>query len=454
MNTERLAAAATAARTRIPAQGIAAAVVAGDAVVWQCCEGMADATNHHPVTSNTLFSVASITKTMAAFTVLAAKEAGVLALDDDVNTRLREIRVGRDDRSWPRPRIVDLLTHTAGLSDLSNWMSILRPWRSNKSGVQPLSVREVTGPVVKPHAPPGQKWSYSNTGFQLLGQAVEDATGCGFSDLLAEHVFSRAEMKTATYRTPSSAEVALGYERKDGGLVPAAPVGEMWADGGVWASLDDMTAYARHLLRPSKNGLPPAWCTEAFAPHYQLAGRFDRQGLSWARRPFAGHETVAHGGNTDGFSAYLVLAPDDGVGCVVLLNTATYLGSAALAFELLAAALDLDSPSADLPAPPLSLRLDDFVGAYHPAPGLFTNEMAWGAFGGRARVERAGDGLSLRGRFGLLRKPLPLHPLAEAPDRFRLLYDDAALDIDFFRAADGRVEGLLVNSVNLVLFRK
>jgi hypothetical protein len=101
------------------------------------------------------------------------------------------------------------------------------------------------------------------------------------------------------------------------------------------------------------------------------------------------HRVVGHDGNLPGFAAGLLVAPDDGLGVVVLTNTATPFGAHLLTRVVLGALLEVPDPAAQLPRQAVAdqpHRWVQLAGFYAPDPGLLTNVRAWQLFGGEVQV--------------------------------------------------------------------
>jgi CubicO group peptidase (beta-lactamase class C family) len=216
--------------------------------------GYANAEARTPITPSTLFQIGSISKSMTATVIHQFAAEGRFKLSDRISDLLPSIPL----RSGNAITLQNLLDHTAGLPDGAPMFPEGGLW---------------TGFA------PGTHWSYSNTGYAILGKLAEHVGGRPLNRLLAERIFTPLRMSrshgaiTADDRT----RYAQGYEASDelpfARGVPLAPAA--WVDvtdgaGSVASTADDMTAWLRNLANAAKGrgsvGLPPA-LAHAYATH-------------------------------------------------------------------------------------------------------------------------------------------------------------------------------------------
>jgi hypothetical protein len=271
---------------------------------------------------------------------------------------------------------------------------------------------------------PGTKWVYSNHGFAVLGQIVQDVSGQSLDCYLREHVFEPLGMvHTDLVRSERvRRNLATGYVLRSQGLRPVR-VREVPAlgAGAAYSTTADMARYVTALLNRGSNGhgsvLAPSTVTTMFEPHFQPDPRVPGMGLGFLLGAEGGHRTVGHDGIVSGFLSQMTIAPDDGVGIVVLGNTGGLDGRGApdpLGAALLRRLLDLpdDSLRSDLPMHPENWG--DICGWYSPDPGPITNLFTRLFMGAGAEVTVRGGHLLLR----------PLTPILAMRRGMRLYPDD------------------------------
>jgi CubicO group peptidase (beta-lactamase class C family) len=417
--------AVVASLDRWPTAGLAVVIVRDGQPDRFLGHGIADIASRAPMTAETVFRIGSVTKTMTALAVMQLCEQGLVDLDVPAQGYLRSFRLVPAGADLPPVTVRHLLTHTAGIGYWRRWSDLLRPGVGSGNvarAVRPMADYYRDGLPVE--VAPGTKWMYSNHGFATLGQIVEDLTGEAIDRYLRDHVFSPLGMDrtdlTDTERV--GAGRATGYVLRARGLVPATErEAATPAASSVRSTPQDLARYATALLHGGANEhgtvLEPGTLALMFRPHHQPDPRVPGYGLGFELGEEDGHRTISHGGILSGFLTQLTLAPDDGVGVVVLANTGALDGRGApetLAVTLLRRLLGLpDQPiRTDLPARPEAWA--ELCGWYGMAPGPLTNTFNRLTFGAGVEV------VVRRGHLMLL----PLSPIPALRRGFRLHPDD------------------------------
>jgi CubicO group peptidase (beta-lactamase class C family) len=317
---------------RWPAVGLALGVVRDGSLDFFSGHGLADIATNTPVTEDTVFRVASITKTFTAVAVMQLWERGRIDLDAPANDYLRAYRLIPARSGWRAATVRHLLTHTAGIGEVAHPSGLLH-WpefgESVPAGRPVPSLAEFYRGGLRIHAEPGSRFVYANHGFGTLGQIVADVSGQPLDRYLREHVFDPLGMDhTDLVRSDRvRARLATGYELRAGGARPVADF-EMVTVGAdsVYSTMRDMARYVAALLRGGSNEhgsiLEPRTVATMFEPHYQPDARVPGFGLGFFRGTAGGHRLVEHQGILSGFNSQILLAPDDGVGVLAFTNGA------------------------------------------------------------------------------------------------------------------------------------
>jgi CubicO group peptidase (beta-lactamase class C family) len=294
--------------------GVGIAVIENGRVAWVRSYGLADVAAQRPVTTATLFQAASISKPVAATAALTLVDDRVLALDGDVNTKLR---------SWKVPphgfaeavTLRRLLSHTAGLT--VHGFPGYAPAGAVPSTVQILNGLPPTNTApVRVDVEPGSQWRYSGGGYVVVQTLLSDVTGKPFPQLMQERVFGPAAMRTSSVEQPLPpplrALAATAY-RGDGKAVEGNHhlYPEM-AAAGLWTTPSELAQWALAL----DDLLAPATLQEMYT--VQEKGYF---GLGVALRGRRKDLEVSHGGSNVGFRCTLVYYPRRGSGVVVMTNS-------------------------------------------------------------------------------------------------------------------------------------
>ncbi len=237
------------AKHKVP--GASVAVIDGFGVVWAEGFGLRGAGAPDPVTPDTLFQAASISKPVAAAAALRLVEQGKLSLDEDVNAKLRSWRVPSHEFQKP-VTLRGIVAHNAGLT-----VHGFRGYAEGEAVPTLPQLLDGTKPAnsaaIRVNVEPGTTWRYSGGGYCVLQQLLLDVTGKQFPALLRELVLDRAGMKRSTYAQPlpkpREKEAALGH-RADGKIVAGRwhQYPEM-AAAGLWTTPSDLARFFIELQR-------------------------------------------------------------------------------------------------------------------------------------------------------------------------------------------------------------
>jgi CubicO group peptidase (beta-lactamase class C family) len=328
--------------------GVAVAVVKPGESRAVTCMGVADTRTARRAEPETVFRIASVTKTMTAIGLMQLREGGRFRLDDPVNDYLTSFRI-EPRPSWPEVTFRHLLTHTAGIGEIPRLSDVVNPAAFGlEPGSRGADLATLYRGSLRPEIPAGTKWAYANHGFAVVGQLVQDISGTPLPEYMRERVFDPLRMMTTDYlRTDRVAgDVATGHRARRGQSRPVRDYDRsLLGPGAVRSTLSDMATYADALLRTGAGQEGPILrqetLTEMWSPQFSPDPRIPGMGLAFFLHDFDGHPVVGHDGNLPGFASALLLAPEDRVGVVVLTNTATLFGAHLLAETTLRSELGL-----------------------------------------------------------------------------------------------------------------
>ena len=297
---------------------------------------------------------------------------------------------------------------------------------------------------------------------------MEDISGTPFAQHMRERVLRPIGMGDADYlRTDGMADaLASGYHWMGKRFGPVTDYDmTLLAPGAVRSSIDDMVRYAEWLLASGATGRDQVLATrtrhEMMSAQFSVDARLpSAMGLAFFLDRIGTHRVCGHDGNVPGFASALLVAPDDGVGTIVLTNTSSFIGAHLLAAACLRAALEGTDPGAQIgsevePRPHLWPEL---VGAYAPLPGFLTNLRSWQLIGGEAEVFVRNRRLLVRALspLPLLRKGVELHAVDDAdPYLFAAEVEGLVVPVAFGTDDAGRVEHLAIGApANVTLHRR
>jgi CubicO group peptidase (beta-lactamase class C family) len=300
--------------------GVSVAVIHDGKIDWARGFGVTSV-GGLPVTPETLFQAASISKPVSALAVLRLVQEGKLDPDADVNQYLKSWKVPAS-RFTERKKVTirELLTHTAGLT--------VHGFAGYASDTPvPTVVQILNGEKPANSAPirvdtePGNIWRYSGGGYVVAQLLLQDVTGQPFAKLMHDMVLAPIGMTKSTYEQPLPksrlGEVALPY-RGDGQPVPRGPrVYPEMAPAGLWTTPSDLARYAievqKSLAGTSNHILSAAMVRQMLTPG------LNHQGLGPGTGGGEAHPYFTHGGANEGYRCNL-LVYNQGDGVVIMTN--------------------------------------------------------------------------------------------------------------------------------------
>jgi CubicO group peptidase (beta-lactamase class C family) len=314
---------------RHPVVGLAAGVVTTGRPAAFAVHGVADPTTGSPITPDTVFRIASITKTFTAVAVMQLWERSLVELDAPAGEYLRAYRLVPARPDHPPATVRQLLTHTAGLPELARPRGVvMKDFGESVPDGRPVpSLAEFYGGELRLRAAPGTRFVYGNHGPASLGQLVEDVTGDTLARYLRDHVFEPLGMDdTDLGRTERTASrLAAGHEIGSRG-VAAIPFRAMVTAGAasICSTPRDMARYLSALLAGGTGArrsiLRPETIAMMFDPHYRPDPRIPGMGLAFFRGRAGAIDVVGHQGTLPGFHSQVFLAPAAGLAVMAFTN--------------------------------------------------------------------------------------------------------------------------------------
>ena len=315
------------AKEHIP--GLLLVLATRDSVLYAGGLGEANMATHQPVTPHTLFRIGSVTKTFVAVGLLQLIEQGKLRLNDEVRKIAPEIPIDNPWEATDPVRVVHLLEHTAGFDD----MHLNHVYNTTATDLRGAAGVAVFRPELRCRWRPGERMSYSNPGYAVVGYLLEKFSGQPYEQYLAQHLLRPLGMPdaTATLRPAGNPQLAQGYSYEDGHYraLPPLPIYAGPA-GSVSASAADMAAWVQFFLRdfraPSGAALlPPGSLHEMETEHSSLAARAGlggSYGLANAAVTTGGKALFrGHNGGIAGFLSSFAYCQELGVGYALSNNS-------------------------------------------------------------------------------------------------------------------------------------
>lgn len=306
--------------------GVVEARVKGQTVFQHVC-GFADREAKVPMTADRAFKILSISKPITATAVMILAEEGKIGLDAPINLYVENIPA-----SWATVTVRQLLTHVSGIPDLTA-PPLLDAYleKSARDHAQALAIalKETPEADLAPVAKPSEKWAYNNFGYELLAQAVAQASGKPFDRFARERILEPAGMKTALVEMVRVADgkvapalpepgLAIGYNGEPGAIEPALSYNFVQTGAGsVHASAADLFAFSEALA--SGKIVSPAMQKRSIAEAHRINERVD-YGFGWMTRRAGDRIYLQHSGGTNGYSNEFAWTPDGEVAVAVHSN--------------------------------------------------------------------------------------------------------------------------------------
>jgi D-alanyl-D-alanine carboxypeptidase len=291
--------------------------------IWTGSSGLNDRANETPLRPDHLLYIGSITKTFAATTVLLLAEDGVLGLDDSVEQWLPGLVPNGENIT-----IRQLLNHTSGLYDYTNENSL---WESTQTEPDKVWGREeivALGTAHDPNFDPGTRWSYSSTGYTVLGMIVEKATGMPFIEQMRSRLLDPQELHNTflPFDEEVRGEIAHGYYSSGGQLSDTKSASytsletSAWTAGAMVSTVGDLVHFVDALFG---GRILNAESQEQMLNFVPSPGYGIGYGLGVLRGETAMGISLGHNGAITGFNSYMDYLPDQQVTIVVLVNHET-----------------------------------------------------------------------------------------------------------------------------------
>ena len=306
--------------------------------------GVQDIDTKRPVTADTLFRIASMTKAFTALSILKLRDEGKIALDAPVETYVPELggwKYPTDDS--PKIRVRELLTHTAGFVTDD-------PWGDRQTPLPEEDFTRLLRDGVPFNRPPAMAMEYSNLGYALLGRIVANVSGQPYKDVVQRLILTPLGMTATGYDVAAAPadRRALGYRWEDNAwkLEPTMAHGAFGAMGGIQTSAADYAKWVEYLLSawPPRDGADAGPVRRSSVRELAQGANFPavrlrpgssgqsacRQAATYAMGFYTATDcelgmTLSHGGGYPGYGSHVLLLPDVGVGIFALANR-TYAG--------------------------------------------------------------------------------------------------------------------------------
>jgi CubicO group peptidase (beta-lactamase class C family) len=275
--------------------------------------GLADQEKNLPNTPQTKYRLASITKEFTATAILILQAQGKLKVQDPICRYIPEC-----PPAWQDITIHHLLTHTSGIPNLTEFPDF-DTFKATPSAPLQTIARFRDMPL---DFKPGERGSYSNSGYVVLGYIIEQASGQSYETFLRQDIFEPVQMENTGY-DHEDGSLAVGYTgfhgrwEKPDDLDMTLP----FAAGGLYSTVEDLyrwdqAIYTEQLMSQESLNI-------MFTPQTMLSNLGMSYGYGWFVREVNNHLVLSHSGGIEGFATEMRRYPDDKLTIIILSNRDT-----------------------------------------------------------------------------------------------------------------------------------
>ena len=273
--------------------------------------GEADHEKHLLNMARTKFRIASLTKQFTAMAILILQSQGKLNVHDRICTYLSEC-----PNPWQNITLHHLLTHTSGIPDFGSFPDYLTTQGLPSSPTQTIA-RFKDKPL---DFQPGKKFSYSNSGYVVLGAIIERASGATYEAFLRDNIFVPLQMVNSGY-DHNNGDLAVGYRDQTSAPADFVDMSIPYAAGGLYSTVEDLYRWDQALYtdKPIPKNLRDMMFTP-FALTSDRSGLRYGYGYGWGIGEEDNHLLVSHEGGINGFHSVIARYPNDKTVIIILGN--------------------------------------------------------------------------------------------------------------------------------------
>ena len=451
--------------------GVAYGLVVDDSLVFSGGFGTIDIETGEPVTEQSLFRIASMTKSFTAMAILKLRDEGKLSLMDPVSLYIP----GLGDLQYPTLdatpiTIFNLLTMTAGFPEDN-------PWGDRFLDIAPEMLIEQVNKGIPFSTVPSQQYEYSNLGYGLLGQLVSIVSGVPYQEYISKNILESLGMKHTLWEFSEAPDklFALGYRWENGSWVPEPLLhdGAFGAMGGLITSIADFSKYVSFHLsawpprsEPETGPVKRSTLREMHRMNnprfYSDPKRFEggsqsiMLGYGLGLRIIKDHQgvlEVGHNGGLPGFGSSYAFYPEHGIGIMAFGNL-TYAGGLVKSanYKVIESLMDQDLliPRSQSVSPILAKRKEELAELIQDwDPQLEKEIVAANLYLDISREVRMAEARDLLDRCGDILSVGPVDPENQLRGSFLIEGSQGNLQVDFTLSpeAEPRVQWITLDFI-------
>ncbi len=279
---------------------------------WARGFGWADVENNVPAKAESAYRLASVTKTLTAVAVFSLSEKGKIDLDAPIQRYVPDF----PRKKWP-VTVRQLLGHVGGISHYKN-DAAENHIKEPKNTREALAIFQDFDLI----AEPGTRFNYSTYGYNLLGAAVEGASGLTYGEFVKARILDPLDMSDTCLDNPLEIipNRVRGYQLIRGELKNSeyVDISSRFAGGGLRSTVVDLLKFARGII--GRRLLREETWRQMFAPTTLRSGFMTGYGLGWRVEPWNGHFTIEHGGSQPETRTHLAIFPEENFALAIACN--------------------------------------------------------------------------------------------------------------------------------------
>ncbi len=291
--------------------GAAVAVVRNGKIVKAEGYGLASVEFNIPATKETVFEIGSVSKQITAAAIMLLAEDGKINTDAKISEYLPNT-----PESWKNVTVRNLLTHTSGIK---SYTGIATGFELTKRLKRDQFIKAIGAYPLE--FTPGERYNYSNSGYNLLGFIIESVTGKSYWDFVRERIFRPLGMNSTFDRDPQFVikNRATGYEWENNRLFGRDyDLTDVFSAGAIVSTVVDLTKWDAALRNETllkRTSIEKMW-----TPFVLNDGKSNPYGFGFNTADFRGRRLISHGGQTAGFAANISRFVSDDLTVIVLTN--------------------------------------------------------------------------------------------------------------------------------------
>jgi CubicO group peptidase (beta-lactamase class C family) len=308
--------------------GVAVAVVRDGKIIFKKGYGTANLEYDMPVTTKTIFQIASVSKQFTAFSIYLLEKQGKISLEDEIRKYVPEV-----PDFGKTVRIKHLLAHTSGVKDQAALQS-LAGWRGGDVTTTPDVLRLISRQK-ELNFEPGSQFLYSNSGYTLLAEIVKRVSGASFAEFAKKHIFEPLGMTDTQIYDDFERIVknrADSYELQNGTYKKQSRSDSVGGPSNLYTTVEDLAKWVLNFENPKvgdaelikrfnepsllNNGERVVWGIADGEPGYHAKGQ-----IHWNYR---GLRLMSHGGHAAAFRSFLGHFPEKRLAVIALSNDEHY----------------------------------------------------------------------------------------------------------------------------------